>query len=187
MIAVTKYTLPQTNITQATKLQYGDNDNMNLTQDEIVEIIELGEEDTIDIETDGNHLFMANDILTHNSSHEEIEYDHSHISGGISKINTADNVIGIFVTPSMKEAGRYQIQFMKTRSSSGVGQKVDLKFSTKSLRISDLEEHEKSAIEKGSANIMDKLKRNSVMPEQKPASNVLQKSAALRDILAKKT
>ena len=68
----------------------------NLIQDEIVEIIEEDYEYTVDIETDGNHLFLANDILTHNSSVEEVEFDHSHISGGISKINTADNLIGIF-------------------------------------------------------------------------------------------
>ena len=29
------------------------------------------------------------------SAVEEIEFDHSHISGGLSKIQTADNVIGI--------------------------------------------------------------------------------------------
>ena len=71
---------------------------------------------------------------------EEIEFDHSHISGGLSKIQTADNVIGIFTSRAMKERGRYQIQFMKTRSSSGVGQKVDLEFNIDTLRISDLGE-----------------------------------------------
>jgi len=44
---------------------------------------------------------------------EEVEFDHSHISGGISKINTADNVFGIFTSRAMKERGRYQIQCMK--------------------------------------------------------------------------
>ena len=73
---------------------------------------------------------------------EEIEFDHSHISGGLSKIQTADNVIGIFTSRAMKERGRYQIQFMKTRSSSGVGQKVDLEFNIDTLRISDLGEDE---------------------------------------------
>ena len=74
------------------------------------------------------------------SAVEEIEFDHSHISGGLSKIMTADNVIGIFTSRAMKERGRYQIQFMKTRSSSGVGQKVDLDFNVETLRISDLGE-----------------------------------------------
>ena len=76
------------------------------------------------------------------SAVEEIEFDHSHISGGLSKIQTADNVIGIFTSRAMKERGRYQIQFMKTRSSSGVGQKVDLEFNIETLRISDLGEDE---------------------------------------------
>lgn len=96
-------------------------------------------------------------------SYEEIEFDPSHIAGGISKVNTADNVVGIFTSAAMKEGGRYQIQFMKTRSSSGVGSKVDLSFNNKSLRISDLEEGEEGAITTSSTAIYEKLKRQSVM------------------------
>jgi archaellum biogenesis ATPase FlaH len=69
---------------------------------------------------------------------EEVEFDHSHISGGLSKIQTADNVFGIFTSRAMRERGRYQIQLMKTRSSSGVGMKIDLEFNIDSLRITDL-------------------------------------------------
>lgn len=140
--------------------------NMNLIEDEIVEITELGYDDTIDIETDGNHLFFANNLLTHNSSVEEIEFDHSHISGGLSKIQTADNVIGIFTSRAMRERGRYQIQLMKTRSSSGVGAKVDLEFDIDSLRIRDLNEeddHEASS----KKNMYDSLKRTSTDSTQK--------------------
>ena len=71
---------------------------------------------------------------------EEVEFDHSHISGGLSKIQTADNVFGIFTSREMRERGRYQIQLMKTRSSSGVGQKVDLGFDIDTLRIVDIDE-----------------------------------------------
>jgi KaiC/GvpD/RAD55 family RecA-like ATPase len=71
------------------------------------------------------------------SAVEEIEFDHSHISGGISKINTADNVFGIFTSRTMRDRGQYQIQLMKTRSSSGVGQKIDLSFNVETLRIFD--------------------------------------------------
>ena len=91
---------------------------------------------------------------------EEIEFDHSHISGGLSKIQTADNVIGIFTSRAMKERGRYQIQFMKTRSSSGVGQKVDLEFNMDSLRITDLDEEE--SIQQYPKQI-DNFKRTSVV------------------------
>ena len=76
------------------------------------------------------------------SAVEEIEFDHSHISGGISKINTADNVFGIFTSRAMKERGKYQIQCMKSRSSTGVGQKIDLEYNIETMRITDLAEDE---------------------------------------------
>jgi len=82
-------------------------------------------------------ILMITASQLNRSAVEEIEFDHSHISGGISKINTADNVFGIFTSRAMRERGRYQIQLMKTRSSSGVGQKVDLEFNLESLRITD--------------------------------------------------
>ena len=83
-----------------------------------------------------NVLFVTASQLNR-SAVEEVEFDHSHISGGISKINTADNVFGIFTSRSMRERGQYQIQLMKTRSSSGVGQKIDLSFDVETLRIFD--------------------------------------------------
>jgi archaellum biogenesis ATPase FlaH len=73
---------------------------------------------------------------------EEVEFDHSHISGGLSKIQTADNVFGIFTSRAMRERGRYQIQLMKTRSSSGVGMKIDLEFNIDTLRITDCEQED---------------------------------------------
>ena len=96
------------------------------------------------------------------SAVEEIEFDHSHISGGISKINTADNVFGIFTSRSMRERGQYQIQLMKTRSSSGVGQKVDLAFDIETLRITDPGTSNVSQNAQPSAQqIMDKFKTTS--------------------------
>ena len=71
------------------------------------------------------------------SAVDEIEFDHSHIAGGISKINTADNVFGIFTSRSMRERGKYQIQCMKSRSSTGVGMKVDLEYNIATMRITD--------------------------------------------------
>ena len=98
------------------------------------------------------------------ASVEEVEFDHSHISGGISKINTADNLFGIFTSRAMREHGKYQIQIMKTRSSSGVGQKVDLEFDIDSLRIRDLaEDGEYQQFKKQSSSIYDSLKTGSVV------------------------
>ena len=108
------------------------------------------------------------------ASVEEIEFDHSHISGGLSKIQTADNVIGIFTSRAMKERGRYQIQFMKTRSSSGVGQKVDLEFDVDSLRIRSLDEEDSQSYNMAGKNkIYDSLKQTSKVTNDKPKENTL--------------
>ena len=96
---------------------------------------------------------------------EEIEFDHSHISGGLSKIQTADNVFGIFTSRAMRERGRYQIQLMKTRSSSGVGQKIDLEFDLDSLRIRDLAEDDSGQNygSSGNSTIYNSLKKTSTV------------------------
>jgi archaellum biogenesis ATPase FlaH len=108
-----------------------------------------------------NTLFVTASQLNR-SSVEEIEFDHSHISGGISKINTADNLIGIFTSRAMRERGRYQIQLMKTRSSSGVGSKIDLEFDVDSLRIRDLgEDDDYKEFDKRKSTVYDQLKRTS--------------------------
>ena len=93
---------------------------------------------------EGDYLFATASQLNRGAV-DEVEFDHSHIAGGLSKIQTADNVVGIFSSRAMRERGRVQIQFMKTRSSSGVGNKVDLGFDVDSLRIRDLEDDEDDA------------------------------------------
>ena len=94
------------------------------------------------------------------SAVEEMEFDHSHISGGISKINTADNVFGIFTSRSMKERGKYQIQCMKSRSSTGVGQKIDLEYNIETMRITD-EGGDENGHNKPQSSIMDSIKARS--------------------------
>ena len=96
---------------------------------------------------------------------EEIEFDHSHIAGGLSKIQTADNVIGIFTSRAMRERGRYQVQLMKTRSSSGIGSKIDLMFDIDSLRISDLDEEESYSSSSSNSPILAGLKKTTTVSD----------------------
>ena len=105
---------------------------------------------------------------------EEVEFDHSHISGGLSKIETADNVFGIFTSRAMRERGRYQLQLMKTRSSSGVGMKIDLEFNIDSLRITDLDESEydQNGSPKSSSNaLIDSIKQRSLVQSRSEDPN----------------
>ena len=102
-----------------------------------------------------NILFVTASQLNR-SSVDEVDFDHSMIAGGISKINTADNVFGIFTSRAMREHGRYQLQLMKTRSSSGVGQKVELAFDVDTLRITDTGEEEVKSQGPTAASIVGK-------------------------------
>lgn len=115
------------------------------------------------------------------SSYDTIEFDPSSIAGGISKINTADNVFGIFTTMTMRESGRYQIQFMKTRSSSGVGSKVDLGFNNKTLRLYDLDTSDTGSVAAQTATILNNLTSSANINSRLdvPTSSV----RGLRDIL----
>ena len=103
-----------------------------------------------------NVLFVTASQLNR-SAVEEIEFDHSHIAGGLSKINTADNVFGIFTSRAMKERGRYQIQCMKSRSSTGVGQKIDLDYNIETMRITDSGEDTSDGFVGASRNVKNVL------------------------------
>ena len=120
------------------------------------------------------------------ASVEEIEFDHSHIAGGLSKIQTADNVIGIFTSRAMRERGRYQIQFMKTRSSSGVGSKVDLKFNPDTLRVEDLDEEDEDSLTLTSGSLLDQLKRgNSIKADEPEAQKTISTALNMQEFMKK--
>jgi archaellum biogenesis ATPase FlaH len=82
-------------------------------------------------------LLFATASQLNRASVEAQEFDHSHIAGGISKINTADNVFGIYTSMAMKERGEYQLQVLKARSASCVGHRIELGYDQRSLRITD--------------------------------------------------
>lgn len=131
-------------------------------------------------------LLMVTASQLNRGAVEEIEFDHSHIAGGISKIQTADNVVGIFTSNAMRERGRYQIQFMKTRSSAGVGTKVDLAFDPDTLRISDLADGESDALTVTATSLVDQLKRNSTIKSENPQNkDTINKALDMREFLKK--
>ena len=132
-----------------------------------------------------NVLFVTASQLNRGAV-EEIEFDHSHIAGGLSKINTADNVFGIFTSRAMRERGRYQIQCMKSRSSTGVGQKIDLDYDIDTMRITD---SGASDSEQGSGvtNILSQIKTGTTVNQSAtdaPKVNATVDSSKLKNMLA---
>ena len=76
-------------------------------------------------------------------------------------------MFGIFTSRAMKERGRYQIQCMKSRSSTGVGQKIDLEYNIETMRITDpgLDSNDTGFGPPKSVNIMDQIKGNADAPK----------------------
>lgn len=153
------------------------------------------------------NCFLVTAAQLNRSAVESVEFDHSHISGGLSKIQTADNVIGIFSSITMRERGRVQIQFMKTRNSSGVGQKVELSMDVNTLRIQDLTEQDDASAPTTADVMFKNLKRQSAqesadtaakpgwtrdqpkegwtLEKPNPASSVINRTEQMRNLLRK--
>ena len=126
-------------------------------------------------------ILMVTASQLNRSAVEEVEFDHSHISGGISKINTADNVFGIFTSRAMRERGRYQIQCMKSRSSTGVGMKIDLTYNIETMRITD-EGEDASGYQPHATSIMNQIKSSSrvVVPKSDNADAATGEIASIK-------
>ena len=130
------------------------NVNDTFTKDKYVseEVRNLGNE---------RDCLMVSASQLNRSSIQEMEFDLSHIGGGISKANTADGTYAILNTRTLRERGRIQLQLLKTRNSSGVGSKIDLAFFPSILRIKDLDESEWDAPTETTEDIINKIKTRS--------------------------
>jgi hypothetical protein len=87
----------------------------------------------------------------------------------------------------MKERGRYQLQCMKSRSSTGVGHKVDLTYNIETMRITD-EGEETTGDSNGASrninNVLNNIKSTSTVKEDSPKINAEVQSSKLKSMLA---
>ena len=113
--------------------------NERVSADNVFEKDKRCSEQLRDIGVDHN-MFIATASQLNRSAVNTIEHDHSHIAGGISKINEADVYWSIIMTPEMKAMGKVIFVFQKTRNSDGVGTQVHLKWDATHLRIVDEED-----------------------------------------------
>jgi len=104
-----------------------------------------------------------------------VDTDHSHISGGISKINTADYVFSISLNDSMKAEGVIGYKCLKSRSSDGVGKYGMFKWNDDSLRISNLNDDEKRDIFQNREDGRENITHND-------AADVVKKHSSIEDL-----
>jgi hypothetical protein len=92
----------------------------------------------------------------------------------------------------MRERGKYQLQLMKTRSSAGVGQKIDLDFDIDTLRIIDTGQPGMGGGHSSSPqNILNDIKAKSTITPTPPPTGEVSKvnadvqSAKIKEMLDK--
>jgi hypothetical protein len=92
------------------------NEQIYLVEDEIVEIIELPEEETIDISVSGTaRTFIANGILTHNSGFGSTDLSITNISESAALGHTVDAMFGIIQDELMHSNREYMLKLLANR------------------------------------------------------------------------
>ncbi len=112
--------------------------NEKVSADNVHEKDKRSAEQLRDIGNDYN-MAVATASQQNRGAVDEIRVNQSHVAGGISKINTSDTWIAIIANDAMKAAGECRFQFIKTRTSDGVGKQVTLRW-TPNIRLVDAAE-----------------------------------------------
>ena len=107
--------------------------------DEIVSIEECGEEETIDITTDGNHVFFANKILTHNSGYDTSEVTMASTSESAGINHVVDFLGALWQQDGDREANKLSMTVLKNRLGGMIGQTKEFFINYSTLRITDME------------------------------------------------
>lgn len=115
-----------------------------LSPNEGVKNLSISEQDKLKSEQYSQllHDYNAIGISASQQNREALKMsapDQSVIAGGMTKVNTVDNFISLFMDSGMRLKGEMMAFFLKTRSSDGVGKAVMLSFDSSCLRIADLD------------------------------------------------
>ena len=104
--------------------------------DTIVKIEKIGKEKTIDISTDGNNLFYANGILTHNCGYNNpnMALEDTSESSGIA--HTADFIHSLWQEEGDKEQGVISSTILKNRYGI-IGKRMKFSINYNNLTIDD--------------------------------------------------
>jgi hypothetical protein len=114
-------------------------------------------EEFIDLLMEFDMIGLTASQLTKSAATVEV-YDQSHQAGGAEKIRSSDWCLAIHLTDAMRAAGQIGFQFLKTRSSDGVGSIVNLGWKPKSLKIFNPRDKQTSSSSGSQSSVIVKRK-----------------------------
>ena len=130
------------------------------------DIEEVGEKETIDIELDGDHLFFANSILTHNSGFDTSDVTLANVSESAGIAQTADFVCALFQQEGDREANRIFGKILKNRLggqlSTSMKSTMEFHIDYETLRLSDAKEVIQDSIDSPVNSILSEVVDNIV-------------------------
>lgn len=106
-----------------------------MISDEIIEIVEIEDGDTIDITVEDTHMFFANDIYTHNSGFNAEVVDTAQMGGNIKRAQKTHFLMSVAKTMEQKQSNTANIQILKARFVQDGHIFKDCIFSNDSLEI----------------------------------------------------
>ena len=113
--------------------------------DEIISIEEYGENEVIDIEVSGDHLFYVNGLLTHNSGsgggYAGADIDMSNVSESSGITATADALMALFQLEGERDLGRINLKILKNRLGGYLDKVIPFKVNYETLRMTDWNEN----------------------------------------------
>lgn len=121
--------------------------------DDIISIEKIGKRKTLDIEVSGNHLFYANEILTHNSSSDPGLEDTSE-SFGLPA--TVDLMIALITSEELEGLGQLKAKQLKNRLNDVTQNRAFLIGVDRSrMRLYDVEQDAQEGMPEDDKSVMD--------------------------------
>jgi len=125
--------------------------------DKIKSIKKIGKRKTIDITTDGNHLFFANNILSHNSGWDTSEISLGNVSESADTAATSDFCASLYQLEGDREANKLCSTILKNRFGGQVGKHLEYFVDYSSLRIKNSDDTLSEQEEGVTADIINSL------------------------------
>ena len=122
----------------------------------IVAIEECGVIDMIDIETTGNRLFYANDILTHNSGFSNTDVELTDTSESFGLPATADFMFALISTEELEKLNQIMVKQLKNRyNDPTLYKRFMIGIDRAKMRLFDLELSAQRGIQDSGNNLDD--------------------------------
>ena len=113
----------------------------------ITSIEVIGDRETLDISVDGDHLFFANGVLTHNSGHNNSDVDMDNVAESFGLNATVDFLAALISNENLEQSDQMMVKQLKNRyRDKGKDTKFIIGVKKKFMKLFDVEQSAQTGI-----------------------------------------